>query len=253
MLLDDTLEKLREMRMKGMLQGLQEQENNDNYKMLSFEERLEMLVEKEWNMRENQRLTRRLEQAKLREQACVENIDYQHPRGLQRGAMLRLSSCEWLKKHQNLVIIGPTGAGKTFISCALAQKACREGYSALYRRVSRFFQELSMARADGSLPKLLRKLAKLDLLILDDWGLSGLTAQERADMLEVLEDRYGNRSTLVASQIPVKEWHTLIGDPTMADAILDRVIHNAHRLELTGDSMRKKNTDLTDSENSSTE
>ncbi len=222
---EESVEKLKEMRMYGFVEGLQEQQNNESYRTLSFDERLGMLVDREWTQRANRRLTRRLSQAKLRQQACVEDIDYQHPRGLESAQIARLSTCEWLRKHRNLVLVGPTGAGKTYISCALAQKACREGYSALYKRVSRLFRELELARADGSFPKLLATLAKQDLLVLDDWGLEPLSAQQRHDLLEILEDRCGSRSTLIASQLPVKEWHTLIGEPTIADAILDRVIH----------------------------
>jgi len=246
MLREETYNKLGQMRMHGLTCALREQLDDDRYDKLSFEERVGMMVDREWTEREARRLTRRLQQAKLREQACVEDIDYKHPRALDRTLMQRLATCQWLAKHLNVLITGPTGVGKTYLSCALAQKACREGYSAIYRRVPRLFQELNLARADGSLTKLMNKLAKADLLVLDDWGLAPLTAQERRDLLEVLDDRSGRRSTLVAAQLPVGQWHKLIGDATIADAVMDRLIHNSHRLELDGESLRKKRARLTD-------
>ena len=191
------------------------------------------------------RLTRRLQQAKLREHACVEDIDYRHRRGLDKKLMQRLATCQWIEKHQNLIIVGPTGIGKTFLVCALAQKACREGYTAIYRRTPRLLQELMVAQSDGSLPRLLARLARTDVLVLDDWGLAMLSDQERRDLLEVLEDRTGCRSTIITSQLPVSQWHKVIGEPTVADAILDRIVHSAHRITLKGESMRKHRSNLT--------
>jgi len=246
MINEETFQKLSQMKMCGFATALTEQqENKKNYTRLAFDERVGLLVDREWTEREARRLTRRLQRAKLREQACVEDIDFRHRRGLERALMQRLATCQWIDKHQNVIIVGPTGVGKTFIACALAQKACRDGHSAIYRRVPRLMNELLVARADGSLARLLNKLAKTSLLVLDDWGLAKLADQERRDLLEVLEDRSGNRSTLVASQVPVKSWHKIIGDPTVADAILDRLVHNAHALELKGESMRKKRSSLT--------
>ena len=195
--------------------------------------------------REDRRLKTRLRQAKLKQNACVEEIDYRHPRGLDKSLMRDLIQCQWIKRHLNLLITGPTGVGKTWIGCALAQKACREGYSALYLRLPRFLQELSIAKGDGTYAKLLVRLAKVDVLILDDWGLSRLIAEQRRDLLEIMEDRHDNRSTIVTSQLPLEKWHSSIGDPTMADAILDRLVHNAYKINLKGESMRKRKSDLT--------
>jgi DNA replication protein DnaC len=245
MLIEETFQKLSQMKMHGFVNALNEQQESGSYRKLSFDERFGMLVDREWTERETRRLTRRLQQAKLREQACVEDIDYRHPRGLDRALMQRLATGKWIGQRENLLVIGPTGAGKTYIACALTQKACRLGFSALYRRVPRLLNELLVARADGSLARLLTRLAKADVLVLDDWGLAPLADQERRDLLEVLDDRYGNRSTIVASQLPVAEWHKIIGEPTVADAILDRLVHRAHVVQLKGESMRKKKRSLT--------
>lgn len=175
----------------------------------------------------------------------MEDIDYRHPRGLDKAQMLKLAECQWIKEHQNLIITGPTGIGKTWLACALAHKACREGYSALYTRLPRLLQDIGISKGDGRYPKLMKDLAKTDLLILDDWGLSPLKGDQLRDLLEVLEDRHGLRSTLVTSQLPVDNWHDYLGDPTLADAILDRLIHNAHRIPLRGESMRKQKESLT--------
>ncbi len=245
MLTEETLTKLSQMRMHGFATALAQQLDDEQYAELTFAERVGLLVDREWTEREGRRLTRRLQQAKLREPACVEDLDYRHTRGLDRALMQRLATCEWITKHQNLIIEGPTGVGKTFIACALAQKACRDGHTALYRRVPRLLHELLIARADGSYQRLLIRIAKTDLLVLDDWGLAPLADQERRDLLEVFEDRWGNRSTIVASQLPLSAWHKIIGEPTVADAIVDRLVHNAHRLTLKGESMRKTRSPLT--------
>jgi len=204
-----------------------------------------MMVDREWTLRENKRLARRLKAARLKLQASVENIDYRHPRRLEKSLVLTLSNCEWIKGHQNLIVTGPTGIGKSYIAEAFANKACREGYTALYYRSTRLFRELAVSRGDGSYSKLLSRLARTDLLIIDDWGLAPLTDAERRDFLEVMEDRHGSKSTLMTSQYPVSSWHDLIGEPTMADAILDRIIHNAHKITLKGESMRKTRSNLT--------
>lgn len=234
-----TLEKLHAMKLTGMAHALEEQMQLPEIASLSFEERLGLLVDREMTQRENRRLTTRLRKAKLRQHAAVEDIDYRHPRGLDKALMTRLCSCEWIRKHHNVLITGPTGCGKTFLACALAHKACREGYSVRYTRVPRILQELGIAKGDGRYSKLLTGFAKVDVLVLDDWGLAKLTEEHRRDLLEIFEDRHGLRSTLVAAQVPVDRWHDIIGDPTLADAILDRLIHNAYKIELKGDSMRK--------------
>lgn len=249
MLIEQTFQQLSSMRMHGLFHALQEQlEQTDNYHKLSFEERIGLLIDREYNERERKRLTRRLQQAKLREKACIEDIDYRHPRGLDKAVVQRLSSCQWISKHQNLLITGLTGVGKTYLCCAFADKACREGYTAMYKRLPRLLHELFLSRADGSYIKLLARISKVDLLIIDDWGIAPLEDQQRRDLLEVFEDRHNSRSTLLASQLPQNKWHQYIGDPTVADAILDRLVHNAHKLDLAGDSIRKKRSKL-DKEN----
>jgi DNA replication protein DnaC len=239
MLNHPTLEKLRDLRLTGMREALLEQHEMVDIEELDFEERLGLLVDREITAREDRRLKTRLRNARLRQQAAIEDLDYRHLRGLDKSLMRDLGSCQWIRQRLNLLITGPTGVGKTWISCALAHKACRQGYTAQYRRLSRLFDELSYAHADGRYPQLMKKLARTDLLVLDDWGLAKLTAAQRRDLLEVLDDRHDRRSTLVTSQLPVEHWHKIIGDPTLADAILDRLVHNAYRIELKGESMRK--------------
>jgi len=202
--------------------------------------RFGLMLDREWTERQERKLKYRLGSAKLREQACMEDIDYRHPRGLDRSVMQRLATCAWVGHHENVVVTGPTGVGKTWLACALTNKACREGHSARYVRVPRLLQDLFIARSDGSYGKELAKLAKVEILLLDDLGLAPLTELERRDLLEVLEDRCGRRSTIVTSQLPVKQWHDTIGDPTIADAILDRVLRSAHRIELKGKSLRAR-------------
>jgi DNA replication protein DnaC len=212
---------------------------------LSFEERLGLLVDRESTERENRRLTTRLRQAKLRQTACIEDIDYRHPRGLDKTLMTRLTTCQWVRDRHNVLITGPTGIGKTWLACALGHKVCREGWTALYLRLPRFLQELPIAKGDGRYGKLLTTLAKTDLLILDDWGLAPLSDENRRDLLELLDDRYDRRATMVTSQLPVDHWHEALGEPTLADAILDRLVHNAYKIALQGESMRKRQATLT--------
>ena len=240
MLTHPTLEKLQAMRLTGMVKAFAEQLQLADSEALSAEERIGLLVDREWLERDNRRLTTRLRTAKLRHHAAVEDIDYRHPRGLDRALMAKLATSTWLREHLNCLIVGPTGIGKSWLACALAQKACRDGFSALYLRAPRFFRELSIAKGDGRYPKLMRSLAKTDLLVLDDFGAAPLSDEHRRDLLELLDDRYGALSTLVTSQYPLAHWHELIGDPTLADAILDRLVHNAYKINLKGESMRKQ-------------
>lgn len=245
MLTHPTMEKLRAMKLWGMARELEEQLNNSEASSLSFEERLGLMVDREADERRNRRMTASLRKARLRVQACMEDIDYRHKRGLDKGLMMSLASCSYIPKHRNIIITGPTGAGKTYLACALIHKACLEGYSALYRRLPNLLAELAMARGDGRYPRIMAAYAKADLLAMDDWGITRLTKEQRLDLLELIEDRHALKSTIVAAQVPIDLWHDMIGDPTLADAILDRLVHSAYKMELKGESMRKKYESLT--------
>ncbi|MBM4049021.1 MAG: AAA family ATPase [Planctomycetes bacterium] len=240
MLLQQTLERLRELRLSGMATALQEQQGLPDAQSLAFEDRLALLVEREASFRENRRLTRLLRHARFRLPACVEDLIFDASRGLDRSAVLRLAACDWIRRSQVVLITGATGTGKTFLACALGQAACRHGHSTRYFRLPRLLQELAVARADGSWPKLLDRLQKTELLLIDDYGLAALTEPERRDLLEVLEDRHARRATLVTGQLPLEHWHEIVGDATFGDAILDRLVHHAHRIQLKGGSMRRR-------------
>jgi DNA replication protein DnaC len=243
MLNQPTTDKLKALRLDAMAAAWAEQQKRGDVAKLSFDERFALLVDAEWLDRENKRLARCLKEAKLRlSQACVEDIEYTARRELDKAVIRQLATCRWIAEHQNVVITGATGTGKTYIACALAQQACRKGHRAIYRRASRLSDELVLARADGTYARALSRIARVDVLIIDDWGHAPLKDQERRDLVEVLDDRHGNRSTIMTSQLPVAKWHDHIGDPTNADAICDRVLHNAHRIVLKGPSRRKEDS-----------
>ncbi len=243
MLNEQTMEKLYAMKLVGMAEGMKRQMET-NMDSLSFEERFAMLVDAQHLHQENKRMKRLMKNARLKLQASLEDIDYRTPRGLDKSVMMSLGSCDWIRKRRNIIITGPTGTGKTYIACALAHRSCREGFSSLYARCPKLYYSLAMSKADGSFAKTASKLAKTPVLVLDDFGLAAMTDSERRDLLEIIDDRHESASTIITSQLPVEHWHEVIGDPTIADAILDRLVHNAHKIKLTGkDSMRKKKKD----------
>lgn len=239
MLIEPTLHRLRQLKLSGMAAALEHQQTQPSAHSLSFDERLGFLVDSEYTYRENRRLATLLKVAKLRHLACVEDINYHHARGLARDRMLNLIGMDWLRQHYNLLLTGPTGIGKSWLACALGHQACRLGLSVRYFRLTPLLETLRIAQADGSYRRLLTQLAKVDLLILDDWGLNPLSQEERRDVLEVIEERHGLKSLLMTSQLPVAHWHASLGDATLADALLDRLLSRAHRLELQGASLRK--------------
>jgi DNA replication protein DnaC len=240
MLNQPTIEKLQTMKLFGMADAFRAQLESTDISQLSFEERFALLVDQQWLWKENRALVRRLRSARLKERGVIEDIDYQHPRGLDRKLMRSLASREWVRHNQNVLLIGPTGIGKTWLACALAQKACRDGFSVSHKRTPELFRELAIAHVDGSIGRVLVKLSRIDVLVLDDFAMAPLKDSERRDFLEICDDRYQRRSLILTSQLPVAHWHEQIGDPTIADSILDRLVHNAYRLELNGESIRKK-------------
>jgi DNA replication protein DnaC len=243
MLTEPTMEKLHLLRLRAMAAAWTTQRQDPKMNEIDFDGRFGMLVDAEHLERDNKRLARSLREAKLRiSSACIEDIDHAPKRELDRALVRQLGTCAWIGSHANVIITGATGTGKSYVACALAQQACRSGYRAAYRRMPRLLEELALAHADGTYTRLLGRLAKIDVLVLDDWGLAPLREQERRDMLEIFEDRHGTRSTIVTSQLPVETWHDYVADPTIADALLDRVVHNAHRLKLKGPSKRKTET-----------
>lgn len=246
MLTNPTVEKLHTLRLAGMATALSEQLSQpDHYGELQFADRLGLIVDRESQDRDNRRLVRNLKAARLRTQACVEDIDFLRPRGLDRTQILQLAESGWVTQGLDVVIVGPTGAGKTFLACALTHAALRRGHRALYWRLPRLFDEIALARADGRLAKLLNTWARLDVLVLDDLALRPLTAEQAADLLEIIDDRHGRRSTIITSQLPVDHWHDNLGEPTIADALCDRITHGTHRIQLRGESMRKPSTPTT--------
>jgi DNA replication protein DnaC len=247
MLNQQTINKLYELKLTGMAEAFTDQLKQPDMDKLSFAECFGLIVDRQWTWKENNRMERYLKNARMKLNACVEDIDYKTPRGIDRSVIMSLISCDWVKRHHNIIITGPTGAGKTFLACALTNKACREGYRALYVRSPKFSYQMALAKGDGSYGKTINKLAKAQVLVIDDLGLAPMTDAERRDLLEVVEERHGHASTIVTSQLPVEHWHEQIGDPTIADAILDRLIHNAHKINLSmkGDSLRKKYAGLT--------
>jgi DNA replication protein DnaC len=243
MLIEQTLEKMNVMKLSGMAEGLRQQLGSAEHVKLAFDDRLGLLVDAEWIAREQRKLAKRLRAAKLRYPASIEDVDFKHPRGLDRQQVLSLGNGGFVQGRHNLVITGPTGVGKSYLACAFVERACRLGYKASYVRLPRLLQQLAVGRGDGSYARVLDRLARLDLLAIDDWLLAPLRDTERRDLVEVIEDRSERVSTLIASQLPTKDWHASIGDPNLADAICDRLLHNAHRIELKGASKRRTKTD----------
>ena len=241
MLNEPTLDKLKELRLGAFAEAWLAQQADPESASLGFDERLGLLVDAEWSARHNKRLARNLREAKLKfPNACIEDIDFPPRRQLDKTVVRQLATCKWIENHQSIVITGATGVGKTYLACALAQHAIRKNYRAAYRRLSRLFDELALARADGSYVRLLAQLARTDVLVLDDWGMTPIREAERRDLNEIMEDRWGNRSTIVTRQMPVAKWHDHIGDPTTADAVCDRILNNAQRIVLKGPSRRKQ-------------
>lgn len=240
MLNHPTVDKLHQLRLTGMARALAHQSASPEIGLLSFEERLGLLVDSEAAERESRQNAARLKRAKLKQAATPEDVDLRHPRNLDRALFARLMNGQWVSAHQNVLICGPTGVGKTFLACALANQACRQGHSVFHARLPRLLPALAIGRGDGSYAKTLVQLAKTEVLVIDDWALAPLTDEGRRDLLEIFDDRHGARSTIITSQLSVKHWHESIGDPTLADAILDRLVHQAHTLDLDGESLRKK-------------
>ena len=240
MLPEQTLDKLYAMKLTGMAEAWNEHRQQPHSADLSFDDRLGLLVERQWLWKENRALATRLQYARLKQAACLEDVDFRHPRGLKRAAVDQLAAGDWIRQRRHCLITGPTGVGKSYLACALAHQACRQGFRVLYYYGPKLFRELALAQADGSLTRLLKKLARVDLLVIDDWGLTPLKPDQYRLFLEILDDRQGTGAVLITSQYPVHTWHELIGEPTVGDAILDRLVHSAYQLDLKGDSLRKK-------------
>lgn len=244
-MLYQTMEKLSEMKLTGFLSALREQVDGDGYADMTFEERFGLLVDKEYLLRENRRLTRRFQEAKLKVKAQIEDVDYQAPRGLEKGLFLELAGGAWIQKQHNLIMTGPTGVGKTYLACALAQKACRDGFRCLYSHFPDMVRDMAISKAEGELHAFIRRLGHRDLLIIDDWLRDPVSAEQARILLDLIDERFRTKSILLATQTPVADWHGRFQDPTTADAVLDRIVHDSHRIDLTGDSMRKRTSKLT--------
>ena len=244
MLTQPTIEKLNSMKLTAMAKAFASQMQCPDMTQLSFEERFGLIVDYQMTDLENRRMQNRLKNAKLRLSACIEDLDFKQGRGMDRSTVMSLAGNQWVKSHHNILVTGPTGAGKSYLACALAQKACRDGYTTIYQRVPRLLQEIAVSRHDGRYNKLIAPIIKCEVLILDDLLISPLTREEQRELLEIVEERYDRRATVVTSQLPIKAWHDAMQDPTLADAILDRLVHNAYKLELKGESMRRKRTTL---------
>ncbi len=248
MLLHPTLEKLRALKLPGMARALEEQQSQRDIGSFTFEERLGLLLDHESTLRDGKVLAARLSRAKLKLPATPEDVDFKAVRGLDKTVFMALMDTSWVTAHRNVLITGPTGVGKTYLACAIANQTCRRGHTALYLRMTRLFPALALAKMDGRYPRILAQFAKVDVLLLDDWGLAPMTPEARHDLLEIIDDRHGRKSTIVTSQLPTDHWHEAIGDATLADAILDRLVHSAHILKLSGESQRKKRNKLTNAE-----
>lgn len=245
-MINQTIGKLYEMKLEGMADAVKEQMENPQALSLSFEDRIALIVDRQWDLKESRGLRRRLQVAKLKQHAAIEDIDFTTSRGLDKTALLSLSECNFIRSHSNIIITGPTGAGKTYIACAIAHKACRMKHSVRYFRCGNLLSSMSLAKADGNYPSFMRRLEKIGVLVIDDWGMYPLDQEGARDVFEVLEDRSQRGSTIIVSQVPVESWYDIIAAPTIADAILDRLVHNAYRIEMTGESMRKKQKPLTE-------
>lgn len=241
MLTEPTLDKLKQLTLFAMADAFVDQQKKPDVRGLDFDERFSLIVDAEWMLRQNKRIERRLKDAKLKQsQACIEDVDGSAARGIEKAMVLRLGTCAFVEEKRNILITGMTGTGKSYLACALGQQACRKGYRTLYRRAGRLYDELAHAKADGSFGRMLARIAKVDVLVIDDFGLGPMREADRHALLEVLEDRYGSRSTIITSQLPPEAWHDYIHDPTVADSICDRLVHNAHRIALKGESRRKE-------------